>query len=70
MNLKPLVDSLTLERDIKHLPFKQLPGGGAGAPGGDEEGEGGRAQQLSRHDDGHCYHCPRLHNLAINFLKT
>ena len=34
-----------------NLPFKQLPGLSAGGQGGEEEGEGGPAQQLSRHDD-------------------
>ena len=53
-----------------HLPFEQLPGGVAGGPGGEEEGEGGRAQQLSRHDGGHCCHCLKSNNLAINFLET
>ena len=52
------------------LPFEQLPGGDAGGPDGEEEGEGGRAQQLSRHDDGHCCHCVEPDDLAINFLKT
>ena len=50
--------------------MEQLPGGVGGGPGGEKEGEGGRAQQLSRHDDGHCSHCLKKNNLAINFLKT
>ena len=42
-----------------NLPFEQLPGMSAGGQGGEEEGEGGPAQQLSRHDDGHYYHWPQ-----------